>query len=288
MRFHRPSFLSPRHAARYETSVVAALAGAVPDDTDLVTEADLERLPAPVADYVRRCGAVGRPRITNFRATIRGRIRSDATARWMPFTGEQTNTFATPYHRHFHIDATMLGIPISALHTCVGSSARMEVVVAGLHTLVDATGPEMDRSESVTLFDDLCILAPAALVDAPIVWESIDDHRVRGTFTNGDQVVSAELHFDDAHHLVDFVSDDRMQASSDGEHFVARRWSTPVRWYTQVDGRRVATLGTGRWHGPEGEFTYLEFELVTIDYNVGQVDEDAGSTLVSSAVGGAC
>jgi hypothetical protein len=29
----------------------------------------------------------------------------------------------------------------------------------------------MSQSETVTLFNDMCIMAPATLVDAPIAWE---------------------------------------------------------------------------------------------------------------------
>lgn len=40
----------------------------------LVTEADLSALPPLVAEHVRRSGAVGKPRITNFSAVIHVRI----------------------------------------------------------------------------------------------------------------------------------------------------------------------------------------------------------------------
>ena len=42
-----------------------------------------------------------------------------------------------------------------------------------LATVVDAAGPEMDRSETVTVFNDLVVLAPGAIVDAPV---QLDDH----------------------------------------------------------------------------------------------------------------
>lgn len=41
----------------------------------------------------------------------------------------------------------------------------MRVRVAGLAQVVDVRGPEMDRLDAVTLPNDLCILAPGALVD---------------------------------------------------------------------------------------------------------------------------
>ncbi|HLK38255.1 MAG TPA: DUF6544 family protein [Polyangiaceae bacterium] len=70
--------------------------------------------------------------------------------------------------------------------------------------VVDASGSEMTRSETVTLFNDLCLLAPASLLSKSITWESLDEPRVRGSFTNAGNTVRAELSFDAAGDLVCF------------------------------------------------------------------------------------
>jgi hypothetical protein len=54
-----------------------ALMGAGPAGP--VTEADLEAVPVLVRQYLRFTGSVGKPRIFNFRATWKGRIRGAAT-----------------------------------------------------------------------------------------------------------------------------------------------------------------------------------------------------------------
>lgn len=51
--------------------------------------------------------------------------------------------------------------------------------------------------------------------------------------------------------------------------FQSRRWSTPVRDYRNFGPRRVSTRGEGRWTPPEGEFTYLEMELLDLQTNGG-------------------
>ena len=231
----------------------------IPTDGD-VTESDLAHLPGPVADYVRQSGAVGRPHVHGFRAAIHGRIRGGPTKPWMPFTGEQVNTYGDRWRRLFLLDATMAGLPVDVLHVYDDRGASMRVRAGSVVPMVDASGPDMDHAETVTLFNDLCVLAPAALVDAPVVWEEVDDHHVRGRFTNGTQTVAAELAFDDDHRLVDFVSDDRLRASPDGRTFVPQRWSTPVRDYRDYGPRRIGGTGEARWHAPdpEGEFGYIE------------------------------
>lgn len=260
----------PRSArAEYRRRVDAALCE--PEPVRVLTDTDLEHLPAPVAQYVRRSGAVGQAHLRSFRARIHGRIRASTTKPWMTFTGEQVNTYGPRPSRLFFIDATMFGLPVDVLHVFVDQSASMRVKLLSLITMVDAAGPDMDRSETVTVFNDMCIMAPAALVDAPIAWSEIDDHHVRGTFTNGAHTVRAELAFNDDHELVDFVSDDRMVASADGKVFTRQRWSTPVTGYRDMGTRRVGTVGEARWHAPEpdGEFAYLEFHVDDIADNLG-------------------
>ena len=256
------------YRAQYRRRVDAALTEVLPNAA--VTEADLGDLPEPLASYVRRSGAVGQPRITNFRARIHGRIRAGRSTAWMSFTGEQVNTYGPEPSRLFIMDATLFGLPVDVLHSYIGPTATMRVKACSLVPVVNAAGPDMDRAETVTLLNDLCLLAPAALIAAPITWQRVDADHVRATFTNCAHTVSAVLAFNQDGDLVDFVSDDRLRSSRDGKTFTQQRWSTPVRDYRTFGSRRVCTNGEGRWHAPapEGEFAYLDFNLDGIKYNV--------------------
>ena len=258
--------------AEYRVRATQALAG-VARAPSVLEEADLLGLPDPLAAYVRRSGAVGRPRVVSLHAMFQGRIRSDPDSAWMSFTGQQVNTYGPHPRRVFLMDATRSGLPVTVLHVFADTTATMRVRLLSLFTVVDASGPVMDRGETVTVFNDLVVMAPGAIVDADVTWTGIDALHVRGEFTDGDQTVSAVLTFDDEHDLVDFVSEDRSRASADGKTFVQERWSTPLAGYRDVDGYRLFTRGEGVWGDVRsGEsFTYLEIRLDAIRYN-----EDSG------------
>jgi len=234
----------------------------------LVTEADLQGLPAVVQRYLQVTGSVGQPRVANLRARWNGRIRSAAQAPWMRFSAEQTNTFGPMPARLFFMDAVMKSLPVDIYHRFLDAEATFRVRVLSLYPLADARGPEMNRSETVTLFNDLAILAPPALLDPALRWSEVTPTSARGTFTRGAQTVSAVLVFNEAGELVDFVSDDRMQASPDGSQFTPCRWSTPLRAYRAFGPRRLATHGEARWHAPAGTFAYIELDLVDVTYNL--------------------
>lgn len=243
-----------------------------PIDAPLLTESHLAPLPPAIQRYIRLTGAVGQPRVRNFRARFHGQIRSGQKARWMAFTGEQHNvcSSASGLSRFFLMDASMFGVPLQAFHRYVDGQATMRVKVASLLTVVDAKGPDMDAAETVTLFNDLCVFAPGALVDHDIQWREIDAHTVTAQFAHAGHSVDAVLSFNTRGELIDFVSDDRAAASSNGRSFTKMRLSTPLYDYRAFGAHRLMACGQGVWHAPEGAYAYLRFDLDAIDYNVSQ------------------
>lgn len=233
----------------------------------LLTDGDLAALPAVVQKYLRLSGAVGQPRVQNFRARFHGQIRSGPTAHWMPFTGEQVS-FYNPPARLFLMDASLWGIPLQAFHRFVGPSATMRVKVASLLTIVDAKGPTMDEAETVTLFNDLCVFAPGALVDHPVQCQESGPNTVHATFTHLSHTIHATLSFNDRGELIDFIADGRGAASPDGKSFAKLPWSTPLSNYRAFGSHWLMGHGEGVWHAPAGSYSYLRFDLDTIEFNI--------------------
>lgn len=251
--------------AEFDRDVVARLSQ--PAVTSIVTESDVADLPAPVRKYLRLTGTIGRPRVHNYRLRFRGRIRSAPDAAWMPFVANQ-QSFADEPARLFLMRARMFGLPVNVFHRLVDGRATMQVKIAGVIPMVDASGEVMDRSEAMTLFNDMCLLAPATLLDKNIVWEDVDATTVRARFTSRTQTIAATLVFSDDGLLTNFISDDRSRSSPGGKVFTRLRFSTPVRDYRDFGTVRLASHGDARWSLPEGEFTYGEFDLVSVSYNV--------------------
>jgi len=248
--------------AEFDRAVAARPAAAAAGTSGTITRADLAPLPPAVRRYVERSGAVGRPHLHGFVARFTGRIRNGTGAPWLDFEVEQRTTFDPPV-RLFFMTAARSGVPFHAYHTLTPAGATMRVKVAGLIQAVDAHGPEMDRSEAVTFFNDLCVLAPGALVDAPVRWEELDRQTVRGTYTLGREAVSATLSFDEAGDLTGFISEDRMM-SADGKTFDRHPWLTPLRDYSSYEGGRAARRGEAIWRLPSGDFTYGQFVLESL------------------------
>jgi len=250
--------------SRFEHDRNALLAGATLA-APLVTEADLAPLPPLMQAYLRRMGAVGRARVRNLRVTFKAQMRSSATAPWMQATATQYEFFDRPA-RLFHMNASRAGMPLDVFHRYVDGAATFQVRIAGLIPMVDKRGAEITNDETVTLMNDVLVMAPAAVLDLPFTFETIGKRSLRATFHHAGFTVSAVLTFDDAGDLVGFASTDRAHGREGG----AATWSTPISGYRQVDGIRIGALGDANWIEPSGEWTYGRFEITSIAYNVTQ------------------
>ena len=133
--------------------------------------------------------------------------------------------------------------------------------------MVEASGDVMDQSETVTLFNDMCILAPATLIDPGIKWQSLGRDTVQAQFTHGRHTITATLIFGEDGLLRNFVSDDRSRLGADGKSAERMRFSTPISDYRRYGPFLLASHGEARWHLPGGEFSYGEFDLVAVRYN---------------------
>lgn len=251
--------------AQYTREVAAGLQQPV-QQPKLLSEADMAHLPTAVQHYLAFVGAVGKPQVWNYQVRFRGALRNGPNDRWMPMVVEQ-QSFVDPPARLFLIEASMFGVPFTAFHRYVGPQATFQVKVADLLTVVDAKGAEMNQSETVTLLNDMFLLAPATLIDPQIVWEELDPLTVRATWSNAGNTVSAVVSFADSGALVNFVSEDRYR-TSDGKQYERLRWSTPVREWRMGDGRKLFSAGEAAWQLPAGEFAYGRFDFVEVQYNV--------------------
>ena len=252
--------------ARYDRVVAAEFAAQPlgPAAPPLSLE-DLTGLPAPVRRYVQRSGAIGRPRPQNMRFAFDADMYRGPGQAPMHATSIQYTFFDRPA-RIFLMKARMFGLPVRALHVYRQEQATFTVRVASLVNMVDLRGAEISAAETVTVLNDLCLMAPGALVDPRLAWAPVDDRTAAVTFTNGPHRVAATLAFNDRDELVDFWSDDRPESSSG--RFVPSRWSTPVDEYRDVGGSHLIHRGRAVYARPDGPFTYGSFTLRSIEYDV--------------------
>ena len=233
-------------------------------NTDLLTENDIQWLPKPVRKYLHYCGVNNKPKVKNVKIVFDGQMREKGKD-WFKFQTVQYNFFDSPT-RLFFMKAKMFGITVPGYHNYQNANASMQVKLFGVFPVVDVSGIEMNKAETVTMFNDMCLMAPATLIDKRIQWKTIDNNNVEATFNNEGFEIKANLIFNDKGQLINFISDDRY-AIADMKRY---RFSTPVKDYKNINGINVPTYGEAIWHYPDGEFVYGKFYMKSIKYNVSE------------------
>lgn len=227
---------------------------------------DADHLPAIVRKYIQHSGGFGKPMVVNLHAVFSGRMKQKPDSKWIEINAYQYTFFDRPT-RVFYISSKMFGASLDGLHLYKDNHATMEIKLASVFKVANSGGPVMDKSETVTYFNDMCLLAPATLIDEDIRWETMEHQTVRATYTNQSNTISAMLYFNDNDELVNFVSEDRSMATGKNS-FINYRWSTPVNGYQDCADRKMFSNASAVWHTPHGEYVYAEFDLNKIEYNV--------------------
>jgi hypothetical protein len=229
--------------------------------TELLTKSDLLPLPESVQRYLRYVDVINKPKVKNVRIVFEGTMR-DKGKDFFPFRSEQYNFFDNPT-RLFFMKGQMFGLTVPGYHKYSDAKATMDIRLFGLFPIVQQSGKIMDKTETVTLFNDMCLMAPATLIDKRIQWQEIDRNSARAIFTNQGITISAILYFNDRGQLINFRSDDRT-AITDMKQYP---FFTPVTDYQNINGINIMKYGEAVWGYPDGNFTYGKFALKDIEYN---------------------
>jgi hypothetical protein len=234
----------------------------------ILNESEIAYLPAPVQKYIRYTGFLNKPIVNNFRVDFAGKIRDHAKPVWMELTSEQYNFIKTPT-RLFYLDATMKGLPVGGFHSFKNGVAFMDIRLLSIFKVEYQSGAVMNVSETVTFFNDLCVMAPGALIDKRIKWLEVVGNKVKASFTNNGITISAWLYFNEKGEMVNFVSEDRSALGANGVTS-KHKWSTPMRDYKDINGYRLASYAETIYTYPDGDFTYATFTLKDIGYNLSE------------------
>jgi hypothetical protein len=239
-----------------------------PVEPSPVTEAQLDGLPGAAQRYLRFTGAVGRPADWSFLAHVTGKFRMRPGLPWMRCEAWQYNN-GPGVARLFHMRIDAAGVlPMTGRDAYAGGRGTLLATLAGRVKLADSTGPETDLGELVTYLSDAVLFAPSMLLVPEVRWAPLDDRSFEVTLGDHGHQVTGRVVLDERGAPVNFSTEDRWADLPGG--LVRTRWSTPVRGWTQVNGRWQATSGAAIWHLPEGPFCYaiFRFPAGAVSYNV--------------------
>lgn len=232
--------------------------------SQVITEADIKDLPAPVQRYLRYTGVIGKKIPHNVVLHQKGKLRLSPEHKWLDFTAAQTyNIDTSSFAWYGNVKMNPL-IRIKALDSLADGKGRMHIKIEPFITIADATGDEMNTSTLLRYLDEI-IWFPAAFVSDAITWKAVDDTRARATLTYQDKQVSGDFIFDDEGKIVNFITQRYMGT---GKTMALRKWKTPMFNYQEVNGVMIPMSGSAVWTMDDGsDFKSIMIELVDVTYD---------------------
>lgn len=228
-----------------------------------VQEEDLEGLPSPVQRYLRFSAVVGKPWVETVRLRYSGKFRMAADKPWMPLEATQYYTVNPPgflWRARFK----MLGLPfMTASDTYQDGHSHMHGKVAGLFTVVDGRGDEVDQGAMVRYLQEMCWF-PTAYLGSNIRWQAVDDHTADVTLDDSGKQATGRMHFDDTGRMLSFAA--QRYGEFAGE-YVMKTWTTPMTEYAAMNGMNIPIAGLGVWQLPAADFSYIRVRVKELIYN---------------------
>jgi len=236
-----------------------------PSADEILTEKDIAHLPPVVQKYLKYVGVVSKPKVNNFKAKMEGEMKLGMDKDWTKVEVEQTSFLEKPT-RLFYIKARMFGLPVTGRDKYENGKGNMLIKIAGLIKVADAKDVRMDEAARVTHFNDMCLMAPATLIDKRITWKVINELSVEATFEDKGMKVSAVLDFNEKGELINFTTNNRYYSPT-GKTYENIPWSTPCESYGELGGLTMCTRGKAIWHFPDKDFEYGRMQTKSIELN---------------------
>ena len=225
---------------------------------------DFESLPPLLQAYIEECGYFGSPRKSILQMEYkkvefalgqnRPKLKIDYT---------QVDFANIPIRLAF-IDSKMFGVPFQGYDYFVNGKGGMKGVLAKSFQLFDQTGEQMDKAALVTYLAEIIFL-PEALLQNCMSFNQLDSHRVEARIEYNGLKACGIYHFNDAHEMIYFSTDERGQSSSDGS-IENIPWEAQCREYKLYsDGIKRPSIFRAVWKYPDQDFIYFDGKISSVD-----------------------
>ncbi|TBN04309.1 hypothetical protein EYD45_06735 [Hyunsoonleella flava] len=232
---------------------------------DVISNKDVEHLPEIVQKWMKNSGVIGSPKINSVRLQQIGHLKNKPTGKWVPFTAKQYFNIGKP---SFVWSAK---IQYSSLLYILGrdklneGNAEMLIKVWGVIPVVDEVDNFKIDSGSIQRFlGEMCWFPSAAISDY-ISWEYVDDTSAKAIFSSKSQSVSGIFRFNAKGDIVSFETDRFYGGGSDSKK---EKWIIDVIDYKVYDTYRIPYKCKVTWRLREGDFNWLNLEVLDVDYNI--------------------
>lgn len=230
-----------------------------------VSPESVDELPLPVQQWLERTGVIGKEKARRVYLQQKGRMRTAPDGKWMQFKAEQWFRADQPAFLWYANVGAGSPVRLNGRDQLTGGRGQMVIKLFGLVPMVNAKGPTIDQGSSLRYLAEI-IWFPSAALEPFINWEPIDERHARAVLTSGEQTVHGVFSFNEAGDVTAFEA--LRYYDRDGTSTL-EIWHIDIdaNSYREFDGIRIPAKSTVSWKLKEGDFRWLELEIMDLEIN---------------------
>lgn len=228
-----------------------------------VEEIEIGDVPKIVWKYYNFAGVFGKKKASRVKVSLKGYVRNIENEKWKPFTSEQYYTI-DPISYVWNKKTYLGKFPTTLMYEKLGETmGYMSYKVLGVFKSFEHVGRAVNEAAVIKYLNDI-LWFPTAFIHKDIKWEEVDENAARAIITKGNITRSAIFYFNNEGMPVNFKSN---RYKYRGKERGTYEWSVPVKGWKEFNGCKVPQFGRVLWHLPEGDFCYMQFEVVDIKFD---------------------
>lgn len=239
-------------------------------ETTLLDEQTIASLPDPVKNWLRSSGAAGRPVTRVGKVVQKAELQlKPGQKRWMPAKAIQFTTLDPPAFV-WHVEGQLNRfVTFSGLDRFGNGKGSMLVKLQSLLMVASEEGEKINEGTLQRYLGEM-VWFPSLAISPNITWEAMDDTTAVATLYYGGTEGSGIFHFNAGGEVVRFSAMRFMGNEPEAER---REWIMEITDYATFEGIRVPFRMHATWKLEEGDWTWLQLEVTSIQYNENIDDE---------------
>lgn len=231
---------------------------------EVVTLEKVQSLPPAVIKWLETSGVVGKPKISYGHLKQIGKMRTSPDGKWMAFKAQQLVNLESPA---FIWDTEVEMAPLITLHgrdKMINGEGEMLIKLLSLVPVVnDGPGEKMNTGAMLRFLGEICWF-PSAALSENITWLETGRYTAKATLRIRQTEVSGEFTFNGAGDLESFEA---LRYYGGGEEARQEKWFIKAFEYREFSGYRIPSKSSVTWKLPEGDFTWLNLEITSLEFN---------------------
>lgn len=233
-------------------------------ENKILNEGDINELPDPVKNWLRNSGSINKPFVSVAKVTQKAELQMKPNQEtWMNAMATQYSTIDNPSFI-WSVDVKMNSLlNFQGRDKFENGKGEMLIKMNSLINIVKEQGEKLDEGSLQRYLGEM-VWFPSMALSPFITWEQVNETTAKATMTYKGTSGSGTFSFDTNGDLTKFAA---LRYKGNEAGAKKHEWTMNIFEYKTFAGIKVPAKMTSTWKLDEGDWTWLELEVMDIKYN---------------------